>query len=348
MESNFSRRTDTPRAAYHWATLVLIETLPEQIPTLNILVIIVIMSRDPQPLPASDPTTAFKWSLRESDAMVASAPLFGELYDRAVSDLLNVPISEEQVKTPFGETHILLAGDADARPLLILQGGNVTTPITLAWIQELAADYRLIAPDTPGELGKTVAQSKGYSRWLLDFLDAWGVNTISAVGISHGAGVLLEGVADAPNRFESIGLVVPAGFGTGPARTLARVVVPSLVYRFWPRRWLLERALEPLFTQPPSVLPPIVLDTVATALRTTDITTEFPGPNRNALRDIDVPVLVVAATDDPFFPADTIVPRVRGTLSNLQKTVALTDECHFLGPAGCSQTRRELQTFLDS
>lgn len=280
--------------------------------------------------------------------MVAFTPLFGELYDRAVSDLLNVPISEKQVKTPAGETHILLAGDADAQPLLVLQGGNVTTPITLAWVQELADDYRLVAPDTPGEPGKTAAQSERYGRWLVGLLDALGVDAVSAIGISHGAGVLLEGVADAPDRFESIGLVVPAGFGTGPALALARVVVPSLAYRFWPRRWLLERALEPLFTQPPSTLPSVVLETVATALRTTDITTGFPGPERDTLRDINVPVLVVVATDDPFFPADTIGPRVRATLPSLEETVTLANECHFLGPTGCSRMGQELRTFLNS
>jgi pimeloyl-ACP methyl ester carboxylesterase len=280
--------------------------------------------------------------------MDVSTASFGELYDRAVADLLVVSVSDERVGTPAGETHLLLAGDTDARPLFVLQGGNVTTPVTLAWVEELADDCRLVAPDTPGEPGLTAARSEEYGRWLVDLLDALGIDAVSAVGISHGAGVLLEAVAYAPDRFESIGLVVPTGFGTGPALALARVVVPSLAYRLWPRRWLLERALAPLFTRPPSALPPVVLDTVATALRTTDVTTGFPGPEWEALRGVDVPALVVAAADDPFFPADTIGPRVRATLSSLREIVTLPDERHFLGPKGCSRTRRELRAFLGS
>ena len=97
-----------------------------------------------------------------------------------------------------------------------------------------------------------------------------------------------------------------------------------------------------------STLPSVVLETVATALRTTDITTGFFGPERDTLRDINVPMLVVVATDDPFFPTDTIGPRVRATLLSLEETVTLANECHFLGPTGCSRMGRELRPFLDS
>ena len=61
-----------------------------------------------------------------------TATPFDTLYDRAVADALDGTIEARRVETPVGETHLLLAGDPDAKPLLVLQGGNVTTPVTLA------------------------------------------------------------------------------------------------------------------------------------------------------------------------------------------------------------------------
>ncbi|WP_237713305.1 alpha/beta hydrolase [Halococcus hamelinensis] len=212
----------------------------------------------------------------------------------------------------MGETHLLLAGDPDAKPLLVPQGGNVTTPVTLAWVEALANEYRLLAPDTPGQPRKTTARAADYGRWLVALLDALGVEAVPAVGISHGAGVLLE----APDRFESVSLVVPAGFGVEPPAGLARVGVPSLAYRFLPRCWLLDRALGSLATELPASLPPVVRDTIA--------------------------------ADDPFFPARTIGPRIRTTFPECREGLTLPDERHLLGPTGRSRTRRTRRAFLGS
>lgn len=277
-----------------------------------------------------------------------TATPFESLYDRAVTELLDGPVEERRIETAVGETHLLLAGDPDAKPLLVLQGGNVTTPVTLAWVEALADEYRLLAPDTPGQPGKTTTRTADYGRWLVALLDGLGVEAVPAVGLSHGAGVLLEALVRAPDRFESVSLVVPAGFGVGPPAGLARVGVPSLAYRSLPRRWLLDRALGSLATEPPGSLPPVVRDTIAAALRTADLMTGFPGPTRDALRTVGVPVFGVVAADDPFFPARTIGPRIRTTFPECREVLTLPDERHFLGPAGRSQLCHALRGFLES
>ena len=94
-------------------------------------------------------------------------------------------------------------------------------------MEALADEYRLLAPDTPGQPGKTTARTTDDGRWLVALLDALGIEGVPAVGISHGAGVLLDAVVRVPDRFESVSLVVPASFGTGSPLGLARVRDPS-------------------------------------------------------------------------------------------------------------------------
>lgn len=86
----------------------------------------------------------------DGGARSAGVSRFGELYENAISVLLKEAITDHWVETRAGRTHLLTAGDPTAPPVMIFQGGNVTNPVTLAWVQGLADEYYLIAPDTPG------------------------------------------------------------------------------------------------------------------------------------------------------------------------------------------------------
>jgi pimeloyl-ACP methyl ester carboxylesterase len=273
---------------------------------------------------------------------------FDALYDRAVTELLDVPVDEAWVETRAGRTHVLLAGDPGAPPVLVLQGGNVTNPVTLSWFQALADEYRLVAPDTPGEPGKGASEApEKYGPWVVDTLDALGLETVAMVGASHGAGVLLEVAVEAPERVAAAVLVVPAGFGTPLSPALVRVTLPSLAYRLYPSEWLLRRALAPMFTDPMDAVEDVVLETVGLALRTGDLDAGFPGPDGPAaLAGFGAPTLVVAAADDPFFPGERTAERAAAWLPSPEASVLLAGERHFLSPRGRRTVTGYARSFL--
>ena len=185
----------------------------------------------------------------DGGASSADVSRFGQLYEDAISVLLDQVVTDRWVETCAGRTHVLTAGDPTAPPVVVLQGGNVTNPVTLAWVQGLADGYYLIAPDTPGQPGwSDPHEPDEYGPWVVDVLDGLGTDRAAMVGISHGGGVLLEAAAHAPDRITGAVLVVPAGFGTPLSPALARIVVLSLAYRAVPRRGLLTRALAPMFS----------------------------------------------------------------------------------------------------
>lgn len=280
----------------------------------------------------------------------SSGDPFDALYDRAVAELLDVPVEETRVDTRAGRTHALLAGHSDAPPVRVLEGGNVTTPVTLSWVQGLAEEYRLVAPDTPGEPGKSPADTpREYGPWVVDVLDALGLEAVAALGASHGAGVLLEAAARAPERVAAAVLVVPAGFGTPLSPALARVVLPSLAYRLYPREWLLRRALAPVFTDPVERVEGVVLETVGLALRTGDLDAGFPGPSGpGALSEFEAPTLVVAAADDPFFPGERTLARAEAWLPSPVEPIVLEGERHFLSARGRRTVTERARSFLST
>lgn len=283
-----------------------------------------------------------------SDRQLPNAGPFDRLYDRATETLLTRPFGEDWVETRYGRTHVLLMGDRSGIPVVVFQGGNVTNPITLSWFEELAEDYYVIAPDTPGEPGKSdPIDGIDYGTWVCDLLDALDVERAAMIGPSHGGGVVLEAAARVPERITAAALVVPAGFGTSRSLSLVRVVAPSLAYRVLPRPGLLDRALARLCTDPVTDLPSVTVETIGLALRTADLKTDFPGPADSAsLADFEAPVLVVSAANDPFFPTEAISDRVAAWLPNLVRHVSLTDERHFLSTAGQRRTSEEIRAFL--
>jgi pimeloyl-ACP methyl ester carboxylesterase len=218
----------------------------------------------------------------------------------------------------------------------------------VAWVQGLAESYHLVAPDTPGQPGRSATGAPTeYGPWVVDVLDGLGLEDVAAVGLSHGAGVLLEAAAEEPDRISAAVLVVPAGFGAALSSALARVVLPSLAYRLHPEGWLLRRALAPMFTEEVDAVEEVVLETVGRALRTGDLEAGFPGPDGpDDLAGFEAPTLIVAAAEDPFFPGERIAARATGWLPSLVGSVVLAGERHFLSPHGQRTATERTRSFL--
>ena len=126
------------------------------------------------------------------------------IYDRQLARL-NLPYESRMVNTCYGDTHVLALGPQSAQPVVMLQGGNTTSPLTLGWIRPLIEKYRVYAPDTIGHPGKSAPvrlspRDDSYGQWLVEVLDALGLHQPPILGGSYGAGILLRAAVFAPER----------------------------------------------------------------------------------------------------------------------------------------------------
>ena len=97
-------------------------------------------------------------------------------------------VEREYVETRFGQTHVLLTGPEDGKPLFILQGGNCVNPMTLSWFSSLFKDYRIIAPDTIGHPGyseetRISARFDSLALWVSDLLDHYKIEKVRLSGL---------------------------------------------------------------------------------------------------------------------------------------------------------------------
>jgi pimeloyl-ACP methyl ester carboxylesterase len=111
-------------------------------------------------------------------------------------------------------TAYLEAGPRDAPPIVLIHGLGATNGSMLPTLWDLAADYRVIAPDLPGH-GATEAVDDSYDaaflgRWLISFFDAVGVDRPVLIGNSLGGRTALEAGLEYPDRVGGLVLLAPA------------------------------------------------------------------------------------------------------------------------------------------
>jgi pimeloyl-ACP methyl ester carboxylesterase len=158
-------------------------------------------------MPIPHPSTFYK-SYKGYEAVLA-------LYD---AQLRKLPVKCESLYVPtrHGETHVLVAGPKDAPPVVLLHGWSRNATAWRKQIPALAERYRVYAPDTIGQSGKSAGvrprtHSPAYGEWLLDVFDGLHITQANIVGISGGGWLVLRFATVAPDRIKRAILISTAG-----------------------------------------------------------------------------------------------------------------------------------------
>ena len=226
--------------------------------------------------------------------------------------------------TRFGPGHVLLAGPADAPPLVCLHAMRTGAAHLLSELGPLAGRFRLVAPDLPGQSvrGPQVRlplSDDSYAHWLVDVLDGLGLDRAGLFGVSFGGFVARLTAGAVPDRVGRLALLVPAGIANGSHWLgLTRMALPLLRYRVWRSEANLRRLLAPLFTTWDADWAGYTGDAVRDMpfdIRVPPLATD------EQLRALAVPVLVLGAAEDISFPGAAVVGRVKAVLPHADAEV---------------------------
>jgi pimeloyl-ACP methyl ester carboxylesterase len=143
------------------------------------------------------------------------------------------PYERSFVSTRFGDTHVVTAGDRERPALLLLHGAASNILSWGAEIPRYMGEFFVIAPDIPGEAGKSAPlrpswENDDYADWLEDLLDAFGINTVSILGISFGGWVALKVAAHRPAKVTRIALLTPGGIVLARASAIWKTILYSM------------------------------------------------------------------------------------------------------------------------
>ena len=261
------------------------------------------------------------------------------------------PVESREVPSPLGPSHVLLAGPADAPPLVCLHAMRTGSAYLLSELGPLAERFRLIAPDLPGQSVRgpqvrPALDDDSLARWLLEVADGLNLDQLDLFGVSWGGFVARQTASTAPERVRRLALLVPAGIANGSHwKGLTRMAWPLLKYRLRPSEANLRQFLDPLLTTWDADWARYMGETV----RDMPMDLRIPPLATDAeLSRLTMPTLVLGAADDISFPGAAVVGRITEAVPHADgEVLADCKHCPPTTPAFQERLARRLTAFFE-
>ncbi|MGO9507733.1 MAG: alpha/beta fold hydrolase [Mycobacterium sp.] len=127
-----------------------------------------------------------------------------------------VPVTESDIETSWGTTHVLAAGDTSNPPLIALHGKSFNATSWLPLLPVLASNYRVMMIDVVGDLTKSIAtrpitKASHIVAWLDETLHSLEIERAAWAGMSFGAWMATHYAMAFPSRIDRLALICPAG-----------------------------------------------------------------------------------------------------------------------------------------
>lgn len=170
---------------------------------------------------------------RSDDARAA----YLRLYDAALS-ASSVQVTESDVETSFGSTHVLHAGDRSKPSLVALHGSSISSTSWVPLLDTLTASHSVTMIDVIGEAAKATKTTTDIVTWLDETMRALDIQRSAFVAASRGTWISTHYATVFPEKVERLALLCPVGIAGGMSpsfmvRGLAPLVLPLKERHVW-------------------------------------------------------------------------------------------------------------------
>lgn len=137
------------------------------------------------------------------------------LYDELLAQC-PFPVKSEFVNTKYGRTHVLISGESQASPIILLHGWGTNSAAFYSEYPSLMKNHSVYAIDIIGHAGKSELNKLSpfrdeYASWLLNTIDELSLQTVNIVGASGGGWLTLKFSLAHPNRVRKSIVISPMG-----------------------------------------------------------------------------------------------------------------------------------------
>lgn len=263
---------------------------------------------------------------------------------------MNTAIEERQINIAGLTTRYLFKAGNDGLPLVLLHGDSASA-LDWSWVlPKLGDDYCVYAPDFPG-FGNSAKPNREYSleflkEFLVNFLNALGIERAVLVGNSLGGQVALRLALSFPEQVAALVLVDSSGLGESVTPFLSQLTLPGYgdlaitgcktppgaKMRSWLRATLLfahpsQVPAEWIAEQERMAMMPGFLEATLSSLRAQLNVVGQRQVLLDSLPQLKMPTFVVWGTDDLVFPKE----QAQAAVSRLQQgRLTLIPDCGHL------------------
>ena len=245
---------------------------------------------------------------------------------RKLLDLWPGSTEESSIRTRHGDTFVATLGPSGGETVVLLHGAGFNCASWTADVATWAMTRQLVAIDVIGEPGRS-AESRpsfdtdDYACWLDDVFDALEIPNAAVVGASLGGWLAFDYAIRRPHRVNRLAALVPAGVGRQRLLPLLTLLLAPFGRRG--RHAAAELVLGPRPAPPddPALAELhqamhdhlfLILDSYRPR-RTT-----LPRFSDDQIRQLSIPVLVIAGAEDRLIDADDTSRRLKELLPDVE------------------------------
>lgn len=246
-------------------------------------------------------------------------------------DSLNIDYSTQDIDTSFGNTHLIVTGNPNNPPLLLVHGSNGCAPIALEVYPNLSQKYQVFAIDVLAQPNKSAEtrlsmKDNSYGKWIQEVLQFLQLKEVTLLGFSLGGLIILKTLLHQEQNIKEVFLTAPAYVVNGnPLKALFSLFIPMKRYMRTQNLAYLEQFLNVTFSEKD----PFALEFLSKVLINFKMDfTPVPVIKTKEAQQIQTPITLIAAGKDVLFPGKKMLKRARKIFPSLRHTHLLENSLH--------------------
>lgn len=253
-----------------------------------------------------------------------------DLYNEKLIEL-NISYEEKLIDTNFGKTNVIITGDENNPPLMIIHGSNGCAPIALETYPNLTKKYRVYAVDVvaqPNKSAETLLSMKNndYGIWVNEVISELKLEKVVLAGFSLGGLIILKTLIHDESKISKVFLAAPAYIVNGnPIIALIKFFIPMKRYMKTRKKYYLEKFLNELF----SFKDQFALKYLGEVLIHFELDfTPVPVISKKDAKNIKTPIVLIGAKKDVMFPGVKMIKRAKKIFPSLDQSILLEKSKH--------------------
>lgn len=270
-------------------------------------------------------------------------------YNKTLS-LFELPIEEKDIQTKFGNGHVLICGNPNNPPLVLLHGMNASSTMWYPNMKALAKNYCVYAIDFLLEPGKSTCNLKRLNKeqialWYDELFSGLGLNSFYLVGCSRGGWLAMAISLNKPEKIKKLVLLSPAQTFTWIQPSSA--LLSNITYSISPNKEKLNHVLSGLSVRSVKISK-TYFDQYYLGTEKESISScifEMTPYSRKSVEILNMPVLVLVGDKD-IINNQRCLDKAKKWLPNIQ-TETIENAGHFLSFDQPDTVNKLIRNFLE-
>ncbi|WP_298287423.1 alpha/beta fold hydrolase [uncultured Lutibacter sp.] len=252
------------------------------------------------------------------------------LYNQKLKEL-SVNYSEKLLDTKFGKTNVIIVGDTNLPPLILIHGTGGCAPQILESFLNLSSKYCVFAVDVLAQPNKSAEnrldmKSLDYGKWLIEIIIKLRLKEVTLVGFSFGGFISLKALEFNETPIRQAFLIAPVYIVNGnPLVGLFKMFLPLKKFIKTNNQKYMKKVMNVLFSE----YDDFALNFMSTTFQYCNMDfSPLPVITKDSAKNIKKPISIFAAEKDILFPGKKMMKRAKQLFPSLEKVILLEDSKH--------------------